>query len=64
VQNVPATTLSYGDRRRLEMARALIARPRLMLLDEPTAGMNPIETEELGRKTLDMKAQGITVLVV
>lgn len=64
VQNVPATTLSYGDQRRLEMARALIARPRLMLLDEPTAGMNPIETEELGRKILDMKAQGITVLVV
>ena len=64
VENVPATTLSYGDQRRLEMARALIAHPRLMLLDEPTAGMNPIETEELGRKILDMKAQGITVLVV
>ncbi|MFC1960240.1 ABC transporter ATP-binding protein [Chloroflexota bacterium] len=64
VQDVPATTLSYGDQRRLEMARALIAHPRLMLLDEPTAGMNPIETEELGRKILEMKAAGITVLVI
>ncbi len=64
VQNVPANTLSYGDQRRLEMARAMITNPRLVLLDEPTAGMNPIETEELGRKILEMQAQGITVLVV
>lgn len=63
-QHILASTLSYGDQRRLEMARALITHPRLVLLDEPTAGMNPIETEELGRKILDMKAQGITVLVV
>lgn len=64
VQDVPANTLSYGDQRRLEMARAMITHPRLVLLDEPTAGMNPIETEELGRKILEMQAQGVTVLVV
>lgn len=64
VRHVRSSTLSYGDQRRLEMARALITNPKLILLDEPTAGMNPIETEELGRKILAMKEQGITVLVV
>lgn len=64
VQNVPAGTLSYGQQRRLEMARAMITKPRLILLDEPTAGMNPVETEELGEKILEMREMGITVLVV
>ncbi len=64
VYHLPAGTLSYGQQRRLEMARAMITRPRMILLDEPTAGMNPIETEELGEKILEMRDMGITVLVV
>ena len=40
----PAYSLSYANRRRLEIARALALRPRVLLLDEPTAGMNPTET--------------------
>lgn len=43
----PATSLPYGDQRRLEIVRALALRPRLLLLDEPTAGMNPKETGEV-----------------
>jgi branched-chain amino acid transport system ATP-binding protein len=59
-----AGSLPYGDQRRLEMARALATRPQLMLLDEPTAGMNPVETRELGDQILRLKAEGITVLVI
>jgi len=45
--NRPAGTLAYGQQRRLEIARCMIARPRLLLLDEPAAGLNPGETEAL-----------------
>lgn len=64
VYHLPAGTLAYGQQRRLEMARAMITQPRMILLDEPTAGMNPIETEELGHKIIEMRDMGITVLVV
>lgn len=64
VQNELASNLSYGDQRRLEMARALASNPKMVLLDEPTAGMNAVETEQLGEKILEMKAAGIAVLVV
>jgi branched-chain amino acid transport system ATP-binding protein len=48
-RDAPATSLSYGDQRRLEIVRALATRPRLLLLDEPAAGMNPHEKIELMR---------------
>ena len=47
VQDEPAKSLSYGDQRRLEILRALATKPRLLLLDEPAAGMNPSEKTEL-----------------
>ena len=45
--NQPAYSLSYANRRRLEIARAMATSPRLLLLDEPAAGMNPVETHEI-----------------
>jgi branched-chain amino acid transport system ATP-binding protein len=49
VRDEEAKSLPYGDQRRLEIVRALATRPRLLLLDEPAAGMNPTEKEELMR---------------
>lgn len=60
----PAKNLPYGDQRRLEMARALATDPQLVLLDEPTAGMNPRETHELGEQIIRLRAEGLTVLVI
>jgi branched-chain amino acid transport system ATP-binding protein len=59
-----AGTLPYGDQRRLEMARAIATNPKLILLDEPTAGMNPSETHELGEQILRLRDEGLTVLVI
>jgi branched-chain amino acid transport system ATP-binding protein len=59
-----AYTLSYANRRRTEIARALALRPRLLLLDEPTAGMNPTETAEVLEQLLELRAQGQTILLV
>lgn len=59
-----ASQLSYGDLKRLELARALAARPRILLLDEPAAGLNDTETHELGELISKIAAQGITVLLV
>lgn len=60
----PAWTLSYANRRRTEIARALASDPELLLLDEPTAGMNTAETQEVMHQLLDLKAQGQTILLV
>jgi branched-chain amino acid transport system ATP-binding protein len=60
----PAYSLSYANRRRLEIARALALRPRLLLLDEPTAGMNPTETVEMETIIGDLKASGLTILLI
>ena len=60
-----AMNLPYGDQRRLEIARALGAKPRLLLLDEPTAGMNPQESEELRRLMEKLRAErDISVLLI
>jgi branched-chain amino acid transport system ATP-binding protein len=60
----PAYSLSYANRRRVEIARALALRPRLLLLDEPTAGMNPTETAEMQALVADLKAEGLTILLI
>jgi ABC-type branched-subunit amino acid transport system ATPase component len=59
-----AMSLSYANRRRLEIARALATTPRLLLLDEPAAGMNPTETRELMGDILRIRDQGIAILVI
>ncbi len=59
-----AKNLPYGDQRRLEIARALATRPRLLLLDEPAAGMNPSETVSLMKLIKDIRDRGITVLLI
>jgi branched-chain amino acid transport system permease protein len=56
--------LSYANRRRVEIARALASRPKLLLLDEPTAGMNPAETLELAEQIKSLHALGLTILLI
>jgi branched-chain amino acid transport system permease protein len=56
--------LSYANRRRIEIARALASRPRILLLDEPTAGMNPAETLELAEQIKSLNGLGLTVLLI
>ncbi|MET3911218.1 branched-chain amino acid transport system ATP-binding protein [Bradyrhizobium sp. S3.3.6] len=60
----PAYSLSYANRRRVEIARALALKPRLLLLDEPTAGMNPSETTEMQGLVAELKAEGLTILLI
>lgn len=59
-----ANSLSYGDQRRLEIARALASQPRLLALDEPAAGMNATETAQLAELIQRIRADGTTVLLI
>ena len=59
-----AYSLSYANRRRTEIARALAMRPKLLLLDEPTAGMNPTETAEVLDQLLALRSEGQTILLI
>jgi branched-chain amino acid transport system permease protein len=60
----PASSFSYGDQRRLEIARALCGEPALLLLDEPAAGMNHVEAQSLADLIRSIAAQGVTVLLI
>jgi len=63
--NQPAYSLSYANRRRLEIARAMGAKPRLLLLEEPAAGMNPVETHEMTELIGRLRKEGgYTILVI
>ena len=63
--NQPAYSLSYANRRRLEIARATATRPRILLLDEPAAGMNPSETHEITELIGQLRREaGYTILVI
>jgi branched-chain amino acid transport system ATP-binding protein len=60
----PAYSLSYANRRRLEIARATATQPKLLLLDEPAAGMNPVETQEITQLIGQLREDGYTILVI
>jgi len=62
--NALAKNLPYGDQRKLEIARALALEPQLLLLDEPTAGMNPSESEDLMRLVEKIQKRGIAILLI
>ena len=62
--NESVSGLSYANRRRVEIARALASAPRMLMLDEPTAGMNPAETLELAEQLKQLHKLGLTILVI
>ncbi|MCA1972128.1 MAG: ABC transporter ATP-binding protein [Caenispirillum sp.] len=65
IRNAPVAALSYGLQKRVELARALAMKPRILMLDEPVAGMNREETEDMARFILDVKDEwGVTILMV
>ena len=59
-----AANLSFGEQRRLELARSLAAKPKLLLLDEPAAGMNHEEIGQLRERILSLRSRGITIVLV
>ena len=65
IRHAPVAALSYGLQKRVEMARALAMQPEILMLDEPVAGMNREETEDMARFILDVREEwGVTVLMV
>lgn len=60
----PVFSLSYANRRRVEIARALAVNPKILLLDEPTAGMNPFETAELVENVTEIRRRGFTMAII
>jgi len=60
----PASSLSFGEQKRVEMARGLVAKPRLILLDEPVAGLNIAETAEIAQLIKEIRSTGVSVLLV
>jgi len=64
VRHRTADSLSYGERKRLEMARALAMQPRVLLLDEPAAGMNPNELDWLAETILQLRSTGLAIVLV
>ena len=60
----PATALSYGEKKRVEMARAFVGHPRLVLLDEPVAGLNRTETAGIAARIRRQRSAGFTILLV
>jgi len=64
LEDVPAGALSFGQRRLVELARALATEPKLLLLDEPASGLNLNETEVLAQRICQIRDRGVTVLLV
>ena len=62
-QKQPASTLSGGERRKLEIARALVTNPTMILLDEPFSGVDPIAVEDLQQEILNLRDRGISILL-
>jgi len=62
--HVTAGALAYGEQRLLEIARALATAPRLLMIDEPAAGLNPVEVGALLRRIRSLRDRGVTVLLV
>ena len=59
-----ASNLAFGEQRRLELARAAATKPRLLLLDEPAAGMNQEEVRDLDRRIRELRQQGMTIILI
>jgi len=63
-EHQPGAALPYGDQKRLELARALISRPKMILLDEPVSGLNTSETAHMAELIVKLKESGITIVLV